>query len=58
LFAHGRWFSPGTPASSTSKTGCHDMAEILLKVALNTKKNNQWYKNDTTVTLILDVKVK
>jgi hypothetical protein len=33
----GRWFSPGTPASSTTKTGCHDIAEILLKVGLNTK---------------------
>ena len=29
--------SPGTPASSTTKTGLHDIAEILLKVALNTK---------------------
>jgi hypothetical protein len=37
LLAHGRWFSLGTPASSTTKTGCHDIAEILLKVALNTK---------------------
>jgi hypothetical protein len=26
----------GTPASSTTKTGRHDVAEILLKVALNT----------------------
>jgi len=34
LFTHGRWFSPGTPASSTTKTGRHDIAEILLKVAL------------------------
>jgi hypothetical protein len=33
LLAHGRWFSPGTPASSTTKTGRHDIAEILLKVA-------------------------
>jgi hypothetical protein len=33
LFAHGRWFSPGSPASSTTKTGRHDIAEILLKVA-------------------------
>jgi hypothetical protein len=37
LLADGRWFSPGTPASSTTKTGRHDIAEILLKVALNTK---------------------
>jgi hypothetical protein len=37
LLAHGRWFSPGTPASSTTKTGRHDIAEILPKVALNSK---------------------
>ena len=36
LLAHGWWFSLGTPASSTTKTGRHDIAEILLKVALNT----------------------
>jgi hypothetical protein len=39
LLAHGRWFSPGTPASSTTRTGHHVIAEILLKVALST--NNQ-----------------
>jgi hypothetical protein len=33
----GAWFSLGTPAYSTTKTGRHDIAEILLKVALNTK---------------------
>jgi hypothetical protein len=33
----GAWFSPGTPASSTTKPGHHDIANILLKVALNTK---------------------
>jgi hypothetical protein len=37
--AHGQWFSPGTPASSTTKAGRHDIPEIMLKVALNT--NNQ-----------------
>jgi hypothetical protein len=26
LLVHGRWFSPGTPASSTTKTGRHDIA--------------------------------
>jgi hypothetical protein len=36
LLSHGRWFSPGTPVSSTTKTGRHDIVEILLKVALNT----------------------
>ena len=40
LFAHGRWFSPGTLASSTTKTGRHDIDEILLKVALNTKNQS------------------
>jgi hypothetical protein len=44
LLAHGRWFSPGTPASSTTKTGRHDIAEILLKVALKHQKSiNQSY---------------
>ena len=38
LHAHGGWFFPGTPASSTTKTGRHDIAEILLKVALSTTK--------------------
>jgi hypothetical protein len=37
LLAQGRWFSPGIPAFSTTKTGRHDIAEILLKVTLNTK---------------------
>ena len=32
----GRWFSPGTPVSSTKKTDRHDITEILLKVASNT----------------------
>jgi len=37
LLAHGRWFSPGTSSSFTTKTGRH---EILLKVALNTIKQS------------------
>ena len=40
LLAHGRWFSPGTVASSTTKTGHHDIAEILLKVTLNIKNQS------------------
>jgi hypothetical protein len=31
LLAHGQWFSPGTPASSTTKTGRHDIAESGVK---------------------------
>jgi hypothetical protein len=34
LLTQGRWFSPG---SFTTKTGRHDIAELLLKVVLNTK---------------------
>jgi hypothetical protein len=40
LLAHGRWFSPGTPASSTTKSGRYDIVEILLKVSLNTKNQS------------------
>ena len=35
-FAAGRWFSPGTPVSSTNETDRHDTTEILLKVPLRT----------------------
>jgi hypothetical protein len=35
-FATGWWFSPGNLVSSTNKTDCHDINEILLKVVLNT----------------------
>ena len=41
LLAHGRWFSPGTPSTSTTKTGRHDIAEILLKVGLLNTKNKK-----------------
>jgi hypothetical protein len=45
LLAHGLWFSPDTPASSTTKAGRHDITEILLKVTLSTinqiKSNHQ-----------------
>ena len=34
--AAGRWFSPGTPVSSTNKTDRNNAIEILLKVVLNT----------------------
>jgi hypothetical protein len=45
LLAHGGLFSPGTTASSTTKTGHHDIAEILLKVALNTIKQTKSIEN-------------
>jgi hypothetical protein len=35
-------FSLGTPVSSNSKSDCHDITEILLKVSLNTiNQSNQ-----------------
>jgi hypothetical protein len=39
----GRWFSPGTPVSSTNKTDRHNLTEILLKVALNTINQTYMY---------------
>jgi hypothetical protein len=33
LLVHGRWFSPSTSAFFITKTGRHDIAEILLKRA-------------------------
>ena len=39
LLAHGRWFSTGTPASSTTKTGRHDFAENGVK---HNKSINQY----------------
>ena len=38
LLATGWWFSPDTPVSSINKTDRHDIAEILLQVALSTIK--------------------
>jgi hypothetical protein len=39
LLAHGRWFSP---ASSTTKTGRHDIAEILIaEGGVKHQKSNQ-----------------
>ena len=46
--AAGQWFSSGTPVSSTNKTDRHDMAEILLNVALKiiNQTNNRinWFE--------------
>jgi hypothetical protein len=37
LLAYGRWFSPGTPPSSTTKTGRHDIVESGVKHKKNPK---------------------
>jgi len=55
LLAHGRWFSPGISASSTTKTGRRDIAELFLKVVLSTTdqiKSNQILLK-TQITMIL-----
>jgi hypothetical protein len=58
LLSYGRWFSPDTPASSTTKTGPHDIAEIWLKVALKHQKSksnqpNQWQKFENALIVWL-----
>jgi len=56
-FVGGWWFSTGTPVSSTNKSYCYDITEILLKVALNaitvnpngspfTYRNRRWNGRD------------
>ena len=40
--ATGQWFSQGTSVSSTNKTDCHDISEIMLKVAFNTITPRRW----------------
>ena len=45
LLAHGRWLSP---ASSTTNTGHHAIADTLLKVALSTKNQSKSI-NQTTI---------
>jgi hypothetical protein len=54
LLAHGRWFSP---ASSTTKSGRHDIAEILLKVALNIKSNQKMKDRFLTKTFVRSIEL-
>jgi hypothetical protein len=53
--ATGQWFSPGPPVPSTNKTDCHDITEILLKVALNTIKQTNKPKMHVIDLLTLDL---
>ena len=54
-YVTGRWFSLGTPVSSTNKTDRHYIAEILLKVALNTtnQPTNQIYNPSVALNVEL-----
>jgi hypothetical protein len=56
LLAHGRWFSLCTPASATTLTGRHDIAEILLKVASNTKNQTKPLKIDTILVTFVKLR--
>jgi hypothetical protein len=58
FLAHGRWLSPGTPASSSTKTGRHNMTEILLKVALNTIKQTNKQTNKQIHMLFKNEKIR
>jgi hypothetical protein len=56
-------FSTGPPVSSTNKTDCHEITEIVLKVALNTTKPTPvfhgvktYYRRDYNVNLFHRVK--
>ena len=55
LLAHGRWFSLGTPASATTTTGRHDIAEIFLKVTFSTK--NQSINHDLLVFQYIEINI-
>jgi hypothetical protein len=56
--AVGQRFSPGTPVSSISKIDHHDIAEILLKVALNTKNIIIIHLCDETSSIHRNAKLK
>jgi hypothetical protein len=68
LLSNGWWFSPDTPVSSTTKFGRHDIAEILLKVALNTKhqkikyilkgKKHKLYGRDSVTSILRGPTIK
>jgi hypothetical protein len=47
----GWWFSPDTPVSSTNKTDCHNITEILLKVSLSTNQPIYFQLQQTPVRL-------
>ena len=48
LLAHGRWFFPGTPASSTTKTGRHDIAASGIKTPKIKSKSKSLVNNKLT----------
>jgi hypothetical protein len=53
--ATDRWFSPGTPVSATNETEHHDIAEILLKVPLNTIKQTSIIRKQCGQRIIINI---
>jgi hypothetical protein len=47
--AAGRWLYPGTPVSSTNKTGRHDITEILVDYLY--KRSESWIEKGATYSL-------
>ena len=57
LLAHGRWFFPDTPASSTTKTGRHDIAESGIKTPTIKIKNQILASPQMDNTLLQNEKI-
>jgi hypothetical protein len=49
LLAQGWWFCLGTPASSTNKTGHHDIAESGIKTPKNQSIDQSWLDTGTSI---------
>ena len=56
LLAHGRWISPSTPVSSTTKTGRHDIAESGVKhqksINQSIKRNQKKYDINVLLNIL------
>jgi hypothetical protein len=51
----GGWFSPGSLVSSINKTARQDIAEILLKLVLNTITLNPYLKKKIIILIRLNI---
>jgi len=57
-FAHGRWFSPGTTASSTTKTGRHDIVETQkIKSKIKSLFHTDFQQKITTTDVTVKITV-
>ena len=50
-----RWLSLGTPVYSTNKNDCHDITEILLKVAFDTTSLTLYLTEYLTENMMYDM---